>query len=220
MKRCSHTLRITLLAIGILLGHAVRDDAGAQTYETAIVAGGCFWCVEADFERVRGVVEVVSGFAGGTLENPGYCAVAAGRTDHLEAVEITFDPQVVSYSQLMHLFFRSIDPTDAEGQFCDRGAHYTTAIFASGPQQREAADAARAAASAELGVDVVTPIREAMPFWPADDYHQDYYLSDEPIITRFGIQTKAAAYKLYREACGRDARVRQLWGDSAPFAGG
>ena len=193
--------------------------AMAET-ETAIVAGGCFWCVESDFHRVEGVVDITVGFTGGEVEAPTYSQVVRGGTGHLEAAEITFDPSVISYDQILHLFFRSVDPLDDGGQFCDRGYHYTTAIFVGDADQRARAEAAAAAASAELGQPVVTPIREAMPFWPAEEYHQGYHRSTDIILTRFGPQTKERAYKLYRNSCGRDARVRALWGDDAPFLGG
>ena len=187
--------------------------------EKALVAGGCFWCVEADFERVAGVRGAVSGFTGGTVANPTYRQVTAGGTGHYEAVEIDFDPSRLSYERLLFLFFRSIDPTDAGGQFCDRGDSYRTAVFVRDAAQRAAAERARAEAEAALGRPVVTPILDAGRFWPAEAYHQDYHLSDEVILTRFGPRRKATAYKLYRDACGRDARVRALWGDAAAFAG-
>jgi peptide-methionine (S)-S-oxide reductase len=187
--------------------------------EKAIVAGGCFWCVEADFEKVAGVRGAVSGFTGGTVANPTYRQVTAGGTGHYEAVEIDFDPGRIGYEQLLSLFFRSIDPTDAGGQFCDRGDSYRTAVFVQGAAQRAAAERAKAAAEAALGRPIVTPILDAGRFWPAEAYHQDYYLSDDVILTRFGPRRKSVAYDLYREACGRDARVRALWGDAAPFAG-
>jgi peptide-methionine (S)-S-oxide reductase len=131
---------------------------------------------------------------------------------------LTYDAERIGYEQLLHLFMRSIDPLDAGGQFCDRGEAYTTAIFAT-PAQRDAAQAALDQASAELGQPVVTSLREDAPFYPAEDYHQGYPFSTELILTRFGPLTKAAAYKRYRDACGRDARVREVWGDGAPFIG-
>ncbi len=176
--------------------------------------------VEADFERVPGVIEAVSGFAGGTVANPTYRQVTRGGTGHLEVVEITFDDSVVSYDRLVHLFLRSVDVLDDGGQFCDRGESYTTAIFALDAGQRAAAEAAIAAAEEELGRRVRTPVREAAPFYAADDYHQDYYKSDAVILTRFGPQTKANAYKKYRQACNRDSRIERLWGPDAPFIGG
>ena len=182
-----------------------------------MVAGGCFWCVEADFERVDGVIEVVSGFAGGSVPDPSYREVVNGGTGHLEVVEITYDADLLPYAQLLNLFLRSIDPTDAGGQFCDRGESYTTAIFVETPEERATAQAALAEAEATIGRDVVTPIRDAAPFYRAEDYHQDYYRSEDVILTRFGPRRKSVAYDLYRTACGRDARVAEIWGAEAPF---
>lgn len=219
--RIAQNLKTAALALAILVGAAAQHGrAQAEELRTAVVAGGCFWCVEADFEQVEGVIEVVSGFAGGTVEAPSYREVVRGGTGHLEVVEITYDAERLSYGRLVHLFLRSIDPTDAGGQFCDRGESYTTAIFAGSDEERAIAEAAIAEAEAELGQTVVTPVREAAPFWPAEDYHQDYYRSDDLILTRFGPRRKSVAYGLYREACGRDARVAELWGEDAPFAAG
>jgi peptide-methionine (S)-S-oxide reductase len=213
------SLKVAALAAALLTAMIVAPHkAHAQDIRTAVVAGGCFWCVEADFERVAGVVEVVSGFAGGNVANPTYRQVVNGGTGHLEVVEITYDANRLSYAQLIHMFLRSVDPTDAGGQFCDRGMSYTTAIFVETPQERAIAQAAIAEAEAALGRNVVTPIRNAAPFYPAEDYHQDYYRSDDVILTRFGPRRKSVAYDLYRNSCGRDARVRALWGDAAPFA--
>ena len=193
--------------------------AQAQSTETITLAGGCFWCVEADFEKVDGVIEAVSGFAGGNTANPTYEQVTGGDTGHYEAVEITYDPSRVQARQLYDLFFRSIDPTDAGGQFCDRGPSYRTAIFADAGD-RTAADAAKQAAQEALGQEIVTPILDAVPFYPASAYHQDYYKSDERLaVSSVGIFVpKSEAYKRYRAGCGRDARVTQLWGNDAPFA--
>lgn len=190
---------------------AVTGMAQRAAAETAVFAGGCFWCVEADFEKVPGVTKAVSGFAGGKTKNPTYDEVTDGGTGHYEAVQVTFDPARVSYDELVRIFFRSVDPTDAGGQFCDRGDSYRTAIFAR-PGQKAEAQAAKAEAEAALGRAVVTPILPAGQFWPADAYHQDYYRSSDIIITRFGPRSKASAYKLYRKACGRDARLREIWG--------
>jgi peptide-methionine (S)-S-oxide reductase len=209
--------RLTLgLAAGIAL---FASPVAAQQTASAYVAGGCFWCVEADFESVAGVSEVVSGYTGGTVANPSYQQVVRGGTGHYEAVEIRYDPARISYDQILSMFFRSVDPTDAGGQFCDRGDSYRTAIFVTTPAERAAAERAKAAAEAALGRPVVTPVVDAGRFWPAEDYHQDYYRSRDIILTRFGPRQKAAAYKLYRDACGRDQAVRALWGDVAPFAG-
>ena len=214
-------LKLAALALAVLAGLALQAGrAQAQDMRTALVAGGCFWCVEADFEKVRGVSEVVSGFAGGDVPDPSYREVVRGGTGHLEVVEIRFDTEVISYRQILDLFLRSIDPTDAGGQFCDRGEAYTTAIFALTDAQRAAAEAAIAEAERELGREIVTPVRAPAEFYPAEEYHQDYYKKDDIILTRFGPRSKASAYDLYRESCGRDARVRALWGEDAPFAGG
>ncbi|MEX0309760.1 MAG: peptide-methionine (S)-S-oxide reductase MsrA [Tateyamaria sp.] len=214
------TLKTVSLGFMIALGLiAQAKTSHAQELETITVAGGCFWCVEADFEKVEGVVEAVSGFSGGSVPNPTYKQVVNGRTGHYEAVQITFDPAKVTAAALYDLFFRSIDPTDAGGQFCDRGDTYRTAIFAT-PDQKSAAQAAKSAAQAALGQTVVTPVLDSAPFYPADGYHQDYYKQSTIILTRFGPKSKAKAYKAYRDACGRDERVKELWGSAAPFVSG
>ena len=212
LKSISHGL-------AILLGLCAQaKTVHAADLDTLTVAGGCFWCVEADFEKVDGVAEVVSGYAGGTVENPTYKQVVRGGTGHYEVVQIRFDPSVVTVDRLLNLFFRSVDPTDAGGQFCDRGQSYATAIFAT-PDQKDAAETAKTEAAADLGQTIVTPVLDAAEFYPAEAYHQDYYKQSKIVLTRFGPKTKAAAYQAYRDACGRDARVRALWGDAAPFAG-
>lgn len=205
-----------LIAIGLL---ARGEPLHAQSTKTITVAGGCFWCVEKDFEQVRGVTEAVSGFTGGKIANPTYKQVTKGGSGHYEAVEITYKPNQINARELYDLFFRSIDPTDAGGQFCDRGESYRTAIFVSDSAQKAAAEAAKAQAEVDLGRKIVTLILQASDFYPADAYHQDYYKSSQRVLTRFGPKTKAEAYKRYRKACGRDQRVKELWGDSAPFTG-
>jgi peptide-methionine (S)-S-oxide reductase len=209
MMKIWATGAILWLGLGLGLGTAQAEP------KTAVVAGGCFWCVEKDFESVPGVTSAVSGFAGGKTADPTYKQVTAGGTGHYEAVQITYDDTKISYAQLLNRFFRSVDPTDGGGQFCDRGDSYRTAIFVDGPAERAEAQAAIAEAEQELGAMIATRILPSGPFYPAEDYHQDYYKSGDIIITRFGPRTKASAYKLYREACGRDARVRQLWGSAA-----
>jgi len=213
-------LKAATLAALIVVGLCLQaKQARAADTGTLVVAGGCFWCVEADFEKVKGVIEAESGFAGGTVENPTYKQVTRGGTGHLEAVRITFDATRVTRDQLLHLFFRSVDPTDAGGQFCDRGESYRTAVFVSTQTEKHLAEAARSRAEAALGQEVVTPVLPLNRFWPADAYHQDYYKSGDIVFTRFGPRSKASAYKLYRDACERDARVKELWGEEAPFAG-
>lgn len=175
-------------------------SALAET-ETAIFAGGCFWCIESDFEKVEGVKSAVSGYIGGTTDNPTYKSHSAD--GHIEAVEITYDPAVVSYESLLDTFWRTVDPTDAGGQFCDRGNSYTTAVFALNEQQAASAEKSKEQAQAALGRNIVTPVRDATRFWPAEEYHQDYY------------KKSSTRYKYYRWACGRDQRVKELWGPEA-----
>jgi peptide-methionine (S)-S-oxide reductase len=168
-----------------------------------VFAGGCFWCVEADFDRVPGVVETTSGYAGGTTANPTYQQVTAGGTGHYEAVQVTYDPDKVSYAALLTVFWHTVDPTDPGGQFCDRGASYRTAVFVADPAQRAAAEAGKQAVEQALGRPVATAVLPAGAFWPAEDYHQDYH------------EKNALKYSYYRWRCGRDERIEEVWGDKA-----
>ncbi|MBO9446049.1 peptide-methionine (S)-S-oxide reductase MsrA [Ruegeria sp. R14_0] len=210
------TLLFVLIALAAMLRALPAPAAGT---ETLTVAGGCFWCVESDFESVPGVIGAVSGYTGGKSANPTYDQVSKGGTGHYEAVQITFDPARVSRETLLNMFFRSVDPTDAGGQFCDRGDSYRTAIFVSNAGEKTLAQKAKANAQQALGQTVVTPILDAGAFYPAEAYHQDYYKGDKLVLTRFGPKRQKNAYKAYRKACGRDARVKQLWGSNAPFVG-
>lgn len=171
--------------------------------QTALFAGGCFWSAERDLEAIPGVIEAVSGFAGGTVANPSYDRVVRGGTGHLEAVRVVYDPARISYGQLSRRFLRTIDPTDGGGQFCDRGQSYQTAIFALNPAQRREALAAVAEANRILRGRVVTPVRAAAPFYAAEAYHQDY------------ARRNPGHYNRYRTGCGKDARLRQVWGAQA-----
>jgi len=217
----ANNLKPIMLFLLIAVAGLLRcQSASAAETETLTVAGGCFWCVEADFEKVPGVLGAVSGYTGGTVKDPSYKQVVKGGTGHYEAVQITFDPVAVSREKLLTLFLRSVDPTDAEGQFCDRGDSYRTAIFVSNPEENAVAKQVVAASQKALGQAIVTPVLPIEPFYLAEAYHQDYYTSTELVFTRFGPKRKAQAYKRYRMACGRDDRVRELWGDAAPFAGG
>jgi peptide-methionine (S)-S-oxide reductase len=195
-------LRAVLITVatGLVLA---TSGLRAQEPETAIFAGGCFWCVEADFDKVPGVVDTVSGYTGGTVEDPTYEQVSAEGTGHREAVRITYDPDQVSYEELLTAFWHSVDPTDAGGQFCDRGESYTTAIFVEDEAQRRAAEASKVEAQKVLGQEIVTPIEEAGPFYRAEDYHQDYY------------EKSPVRYRYYRWSCGRDQRIEELWGEAA-----
>jgi peptide-methionine (S)-S-oxide reductase len=183
----------------------VSGLSGAPATARAIFAGGCFWCVEADFDKVPGVLATVSGYTGGTVPNPTYEQVSRKGTGHTEAVEITFDPARVSYAQLVEYFWRTIDPTVRDRQFCDVGSPYRTAIFALDEEQLRIARASLAALekSRPFKDPVVTPVLPAAPFYVAEDYHQEYY------------RRNPVRYEYYRTACGRDARLRALWGEQA-----
>jgi peptide-methionine (S)-S-oxide reductase len=196
-----------LLVLAALIALAGLPVA-AQEQARAIFAGGCFWCVEADFDKVEGVLETTSGYVGGDVDNPTYEQVVAGGTGHREAVRVTFDPSVVTYEELLTAFWHSVDPTDDGGQFCDRGFSYTPAIFVRNEAQRRAAEASKAEVRKDLAVDaeIKTPIVDASDFYPAENYHQNYY------------EKNSARYKFYRWTCGRNDRVREVWGDTA-FAG-
>ena len=206
------------LTLAIAVGFIVQ--CGTARAETLTVAGGCFWCIESDFEGVPGVTSVVSGYTGGTTKNPTYKQVTKGGTGHYEAVQINYNTSKISTDKILNMFFRSVDPTDPGGQFCDRGKSYRTAIFASSNAQKVAAQKAKAEAGAALGKKIVTPILGASKFYKAEAYHQNYYKGSNIVITRFGPVKQSTAYKKYRAACGRDARVKQLWGSAAPFVGG
>lgn len=193
---------------GLLLSTAIaRDNTSADEsdLETAIFAGGCFWCTESDFEHVVGVVSAVSGYTGGHEANPTYAQVSAGQTGHTEAVKIQFDPTKVSYSELIERFWHSIDPTDAKGQFCDKGSQYRSTVFYLDDTQKRIAEESLAALNKNkpFAAPIVTEITAASTFYPAEDYHQDYY------------KRNSYRYKFYRWGCGRDQRLEELWGKPA-----
>ena len=171
----------------------------AAAEKTAIFAGGCFWCIEKDFEHVNGVRDVVSGYTGGSLKNPTY----RNHEGHREAVKITFDDSKVSYDQLLHIFWRTIDPTDGDGQFCDRGHAYSTAVYALDGDQIDAAQSSKKQAADTLKEPIATDIAMASFWTDSEGYHQDYY------------KKNPVRYKYYRYRCGRDARVKALWGEEA-----
>ncbi len=169
---------------------------------SAVFAGGCFWCTESDFDHVPGVVSTTSGYIGGRTANPTYEQVSAGNTGHIEAVRVVYDPRRVSYATLAQRFFRTIDPTDAGGSFCDRGYQYRSAIFVANAEERRIADLAKAQAARQLRRPVATLILPAATFFPAEEYHQDYY------------RKNPVRYRFYRWNCGRDERLRQVWGNA------
>ncbi len=194
-------MKKTVFAMMAAAMAAAMPASGQSAEKRAVLAGGCFWCMESDFENVPGVTSVVSGYTGGTLENPTY----KNHSGHVEAVEITYDDAAVTYGQLLHTFWRSVDPTDAGGQFCDRGHSYTTAIFPLDEAQMKEAQMSKAdlEASGKLADPVVTPIIAATEFTVAEDYHQSYY------------KKNPVRYSFYRKGCGRDARIDALWGEEA-----
>ncbi|HEY7809046.1 MAG TPA: peptide-methionine (S)-S-oxide reductase MsrA [Allosphingosinicella sp.] len=198
------TLIITL-ALAACGSSEVQSEAAPRgaRQEVAVFAGGCFWCTEADFEKVPGVLSAASGYTGGRVNSPTYKQVSAGGTGHYEAVRIVYDPAKVSFAALVRHYFRTVDPTDGGGQFCDRGDSYRTAIFAVGPAQRQQALAAKAEAERVLKRKLATPVLAAGRFWFAEDYHQDYYKKN-PI-----------RYSYYRTRCGRDDRLKEVWGAQA-----
>lgn len=188
------------LLIAITLWAASGTAALAES-ATAMFAGGCFWCMEAAYQGRDGVIDVVSGFTGGSLPNPTY---KGDHTGHFEAVKVTYDPSVVSYQQLMDLYWVNVDPLDNAGQFCDKGPSYRSAIFPANDTERELAEQSLAKVVERFAPDEVhTEIRPGGAFWPVEDGHQDYYLKN-PV-----------RYKYYRWNCGRDQRLERLWGDSA-----
>jgi peptide-methionine (S)-S-oxide reductase len=192
-----------LLPLGALVagGLAIAPFAlAAGGLQTAVFAGGCFWTMEHDFETVPGVVSAVSGYTGGREQHPTYEQVSSETTGHVESVRVTFDPSRVSYAALVEDYWRFIDPTDGGGQACDRGASYHSAIFVAGAAQRQVADASKARLQTKLRGRVVTPVRDASTFWPAESYHQQY-ASNHPM-----------EYRAYRVGCGRDVRLKELWG--------
>lgn len=180
---------------------AQDNTIGASQTKSAIFAGGCFWCTESDFEKLPGVVAAVSGYTGGTTKNPTYKEVTYKNTGHYEAVKVTYDPSKVTYSELVEYYWTTVDPTDPRGQFCDKGESYRTAIFAD-PEQIATAKQSKEALSATkpFKADIVTPVLPSQTFYNAETYHQDYY------------KKNPLRYKYYRNGCGRDKRLEQLWG--------
>ncbi len=203
-------MRTLLLALSLLVATACRAEdtappqaPAASATATAVFAGGCFWCMEAPFDALDGVVSTTSGYTGGRVPNPTYEEVSAGNTGHLEAVEVVYDPARIGFEQLLSVFWRNVDPLDDGGQFCDRGSPYASAIFVSDTEQRRLAEASAEEIRERLGQPLATPIRDAAPFYAAEDYHQDYY------------RKNPLRYRYYRSGCGRDARLEELWGPDA-----
>jgi peptide-methionine (S)-S-oxide reductase len=199
MKRL--LLLLAVLALPALAqGPHVKPGQAVATF-----GGGCFWCMEPPYDKLPGVIATISGYMGGKTVNPTYQEVSAGNSGHVEVVQVVYDPKKVSYEKLLEVYWVNVDPTVKDRQFCDTGTQYRTVIFFHDDAQRKAAEASRAALekSKPFKEPIVTPIEMAGPFYPAEDYHQDYYTKNP---TR---------YSFYRNGCGRDARLKSLWGDKA-----
>lgn len=201
-------VRLAVLLAPLLLAPGCQSTAGAaeeaqdsSELATATFAGGCFWCMEPPFDKVDGVVSTISGFTGGSVADPSYEQVSGGRTGHAEAIQIRYNPKKVSYEKLLEVFWQNIDPTDAGGQFCDRGTQYRSGVFYHNDEQRKLAEESKRKIEEEHNIGVVTEITAASTFYPAEGYHQNYYL-ENPL-----------RYKYYRFSCGRDKRLRELWGN-------
>lgn len=179
-----------------------KTPAAAQNHAVATFAGGCFWCMEPPFDKLKGVISTTSGYMGGHVDQPAYQQVSRGDSGHAEVMQVTYDPSIVNYETLLKTFWKNVDPTDAGGQFCDRGSQYRTAIFYHDAKQQKLAEQSKAELinNKSFAADIVTEITAASQFYPAEDYHQDYY------------QKNPIRYKYYRYSCGRDARLEELWG--------
>ena len=206
----SHWLVLVAVALMLPLLRMSADEPEQSTSESdkselavAKFAGGCFWCMEPPFDKMHGVLSTVSGYTGGRTVNPSYDQVKTGRTGHIESLQVKFDSSVVSYQELLSLFWHNVDPTQAGGQFCDKGNQYRTVIFYHDKSQKQLAEKSKAEVSTELGKRVRTQIVEASTFFIAEEYHQDYY------------KKNPTKYKFYRWKCGRDARLDAIWGAKA-----
>ena len=194
----------TFFLAAAAVGSATAQTAAPATAK-ATVAGGCFWCMEPPYDKLDGVISTTSGYIGGKKANPTYQEVSAGSTGHTEAVQVVYDPKKISYEKLLDVFWHNIDPTQKDAQFCDQGTQYRSGIFYHDADQKRLADASRAALekSKPFKGAIVTEITQASTFYPAEDYHQDYYTKN-PV-----------RYKYYRSGCGRDSRLKDLWGAAA-----
>jgi peptide-methionine (S)-S-oxide reductase len=199
------TLMIAVAAgsVSFPLAADTDTDTNAGTIAQAIFAGGCFWCMEPPYDRQPGVSATISGYIGGTLENPTYEEITGGDTGHAEAVKVEYDPAEIRYEQLLAIFWRNIDPFAEGRQFCDVGSQYRSAIFYDNDEQRELAVASKAEMEDRLGRDIATEIVPADTFWKAEEYHQNYY------------EKNPVRYKFYRFSCGRDGRLEEVWGEEA-----
>jgi peptide-methionine (S)-S-oxide reductase len=201
----NHIVRNVAMLITVLFLLQTNSSAVAADSATAVFAGGCFWCTESDFEKLVGIIEAESGYTDGQVENPTYKQVSAGRTGHTEAVLVTYDPDVVSYAELVEYFWPTIDPTQVDAQFCDNGSQYRSAIYYETSEEKSIVEASLASlqTSKPFSAEIVTQIGQRSQFYQAEDYHQDYYKKN-PI-----------RYNYYRRSCGRDQRIQDLWGELA-----
>lgn len=188
--------------IVIFFAGAVFAEDSAKNIRTAVFAGGCFWCMEPPYDKLDGVLETTSGYSGGKVKNPTYEQVSGGGTGHAEVVQVKYDANQISYAELLNVFWPNVDPFDAGGQFCDRGDQYRSAIFYANDEEKQLAEASKAAAERKLGKKIVTEIVPAATFYPAERYHQNYY------------ERNPVRYKYYRYRCGRDQRLEEVWGQS------
>jgi peptide-methionine (S)-S-oxide reductase len=197
-------LIIGMLLTGLLASvQAAKDQASSDRLAKATFAGGCFWCMEPPFDKLDGVISTTSGYTGGYKESPTYEEVSSGTTGHAEAIQIVYAPEKIGYGKLLEVFWRNIDPTDGGGQFCDRGNQYRTAIFYHDDEQKRLAQQSKKALIESKGFkEIATEITAASTFYPAEEYHQDYYTKN-PV-----------RYKFYRYSCGRDKRLKELWGEN------
>ena len=204
MKSPHRTIPIVIAVIAIAAASLVQA-AGKPKTAMATFAGGCFWCMEAPFDHLKGVRETVSGYTGGQKKNPTYHEVGDGKTGHAEAIQVEYDPSKVTYEELLKVFWHNIDPTSGDGQFCDRGNQYRPGIFYHDAAQKAAAEASKREVEKKFGT-VPVDVTEATTFYPAEEYHQDYYRKNPD------------DYHRYRTGCGRDRRLQKLWGDEAGSA--
>ena len=190
--------------LGVLFALLTFFSTSTAMADKTVLAGGCFWCMESDFEKLKGVTDVVSGFSGGTLKNPTYRGNHKG---HYEVVEITYDPKIVSYKEILDYYWVNVDPFDARGQFCDKGSEYLSAIFVANESEKKIAEESKRTVEKQFPSNkIITPILNASTFWPIkgkEIYHQDYY------------KKSPVRYKYYRYSCGRDKRLKEIWGDKA-----
>ena len=192
-----------ILASAVAIAYGASQSTGPTETAKATFAGGCFWCMEPPFDKLDGVISTISGYAGGKKKNPTYEEVSAGNTGHAEVVQITYDPKKITYEKLLEVFWRNVDPLTPNRQFCDIGSQYRTAIFYHDETQKRLAEESKKALSKRFKEPIVTEIVAASEFYPAEDYHQDYYTKN-PL-----------RYKYYRYSCGRDQRLEALWGPAA-----